>query len=174
MIRLWHCRQVYGALSDLIRVILTKAGLNKGSVEKTSYCINLIIYLFSAIHLLCSFWIYVGSVTDCSWLNYCERNGQIEINYQEWWKVYTISFYWVITTLTTVGYGDFKGYTPVEYLIQMIIEFMGIGVFSFLMGSINDLVGSERTLQDIIDDRMEEIEGWLRKLEKSRPKNFSK
>jgi len=56
----------------------------------------------------------------------------------------------------------------------MIIEFMGIGVFSFLMGSINDLVGSEMTLQDIIDERMEDIEGWLRKLEKSRPKNFSK
>ena len=88
--------------------------------------------------------------------------------------MYVISIYWVITTLTTVGYGDFKGYTPAEYLFQMIVEFLGIGVFSYLMGSINNLVGSECALQDIIDERMEDVETWLRKLEKSRSKNFSK
>mmetsp|Transcript_5086 Transcript_5086/g.7722 ORF Transcript_5086/g.7722 Transcript_5086/m.7722 type:complete len:216 (+) Transcript_5086:1260-1907(+) len=89
-------------------------------------------------------------------------------------QVLVTSIYWVITTLTTVGYGDYKGYTPEEYLFQMIVEFLGIGVFSYLMGSINNLVGSESTLQDIVDERMEDVETWLRKLEKSRSKNFSK
>lgn len=56
----------------------------------------------------------------------------------------------------------------------MVVEFLGIGVFSYLMGSINNLVSSECTLQDLIDERSEHIEGWLRKLEKSRSKNFSK
>lgn len=149
-------------------------GASKGSVEKMSYIINLLIYLFSAIHILCCIWIYVGKTTECSWLNWCEDNGQIKVEYTEWWKIYIISFYWVITTLTTVGYGDFKGYTPIEYLIQMIVEFLGIGVFSYLMGSINSLMGSDFTLQDIIDERMEDVEMWLRKLEKSRSKNFSK
>lgn len=27
-------------------------------------------------------------------------------------RVYVAAVYWVITTLTTVGYGDYKGYTP--------------------------------------------------------------
>lgn len=56
----------------------------------------------------------------------------------------------------------------------MIVEFLGIVVFSYLMGSINNLVGRESTLQDIIDERIEDVEMWLRKLEKSRSKNFSK
>lgn len=90
------------------------------------------------------------------------------------YEMYVKSVYWVITTLTTVGYGDYKGYTPTEYLLQMGVEFLGIGVFSYLMGSINDLVGKEETLQDVIDERIEDIELWLRKLEKARPKNFSK
>jgi len=56
----------------------------------------------------------------------------------------------------------------------MCVEFLGIGFSSYLMGSINNLIGSEETLQEIIDERMENIELWIRKLEKARPKNFSK
>ena len=56
----------------------------------------------------------------------------------------------------------------------MIVEFLGIGIFSYLMGSINSLAGSESNLQDILDERVETIEGWLRKLEKAREKSFSK
>ena len=73
-----------------------------------------------------------------------------------------------------MGYGDFKGYTATEYMFQMLVEFLGIVVFSYLMGSINSMVGSESTLEDIIDERTEDVECWLRKLEKSRSKNFSK
>ena len=79
--------------------------------------------------------------------------------------MYIISIYWVITTLCTVGYGDYKGYTTNEWYYQMIVEFLGIGTFSYFMGSINTLVSSETTVQQIVDDRNEVIEMWLRKLE---------
>lgn len=146
MLRLYHARQAYGAVSEIIKFLLQKAGLNKGSVEKLLNILNLLIYLFSAIHILCCIWIYVGKITECSWINYCAKNSQIEFDYQDAYPIYVMSFYWVITTLTTVGYGDFKGYTPIEYIIQMIVEFLGIAVFSYLMGSINSMVGSECTL----------------------------
>ena len=54
----------------------------------------------------------------------------------------------------------------------MIVEFLGIGVFSWLMGSINTMVTSENELQDIIDNRMEEVESWLKNMEKARTKNL--
>ena len=56
----------------------------------------------------------------------------------------------------------------------MIVEFLGIVVFSFLMGSINGLMEKEVILQDVVDARIEDVELWLRKLEKTRSKNFSK
>jgi len=73
-----------------------------------------------------------------------------------------------------VGYGDYRGYTSTEYVFQMFVEFMGIGVFSFLMNSINSLFGSETQLLDIIDRRIEDVETWLRNLEKRRNKNLTK
>lgn len=54
----------------------------------------------------------------------------------------------------------------------MIVEFLGIGVFSWLMGSINTLVSDENELQDIIDNRMEDVESWLKNMEKARTKNI--
>ena len=50
----------------------------------------------------------------------------------------------------------------------MVIEFLGISLFSFLMGSINSIVESEQKLQDIIDERLEDLDIWLRRLDKSR------
>jgi hypothetical protein len=172
-------------ISLLVKGILSKMNLTKSMVEKSSYSFNLIIYMFSAIHILGCTWVYIGKTVECSWIKGgCEDGGGTVVEVrddkgvhdkpEERYLQYITSLYWVITTLTTVGYGDYKGYTPEEYMFQMIIEFLGIGVFSFLMGSINGLVGSERKLQDIIDERIEDIEQWLRKLEKSRSKNFDK
>ena len=56
----------------------------------------------------------------------------------------------------------------------MVVEFLGIVVFSYLMNLIKKLAVQENTLQDLIDERGEQIELWLRRLEKTRTKNFSK
>lgn len=114
-----HVRAVYGSLSDLVGYILKRMGLNKGNVEKTSFIINLIINMFSAIHILGCAWIFLGKTIACSWLYQADSacsNGGMPVNVVDNFTVYVTSVYWVITTLTTVGYGDYKGYTPTEYL----------------------------------------------------------
>lgn len=83
-------------------------------------------------------------------------------------QVYIRASYFIITTLTTVGYGDFRGFTNNEYIFQMAVEFIGIGFFSFLMGSINNILIQESKLQDIIDEKIEDLDIWLRRLDKSR------
>lgn len=57
--------------------------------------------------------------------------------------LYISSIYWSITTLSTVGYGDFKGFTTTEYLYTMGVEFIGIGFFAFIMGSLNRIILSQ-------------------------------
>lgn len=120
LIRFLQVRSVYGSISDMVRFFLAKCGLNKSNIEKISYIINLIIYMFSAIHILGCAWIYIGKVTACSWLKQhddrpeCGSGFYVDESDND--NVYVTAVYWVITTLTTVGYGDFKGYTPNEFL----------------------------------------------------------
>jgi hypothetical protein len=113
--------------------------------------------MFTCINILSCFWIFLGRKYQCSnypgetdsdyltgtWLDCnCNPDDCSLQTADEKTKLIT-SMYWVITTLTTVGYGDFKGYHMIEYIYQMMVEFLGIALFSFLMGSINSIVVSE-------------------------------
>jgi len=82
--------------------------------------------------------------------------------------LYITACYWTITTLSTVGYGDIRGYTTEEYLYTMLVEFIGIGFFSFIMGSINQIILNQDLEQDIIDAKLGDVDTWLLKLDESR------
>lgn len=74
----------------------------------------------------------------------------------------------MVTTLTTVGYGDYKGFTSTEYIVTMIVEFIGILFFSIMMGSINEIFLENSAETDIIDSKIENVDVWLVKLDNSR------
>lgn len=42
------------------------------------------------------------------WINALYGDNMIKLDF---WSFYIASFYWVITTFTSVGYGDIRGYT---------------------------------------------------------------
>ena len=89
-------------------------------------------------------WLYLGNTVETSWIDGGgEIGGGPIMDNSNKVNLYIAAFYWVITTLTTVGYGDFKGYTTPEFCFQMFVEFLGIGVFSFLMNAINELFSTE-------------------------------
>jgi hypothetical protein len=144
LIRFIHVRSVFGFFSDLITSLFTKIGFNSSSTEKAAYIFNLSIILLTAIHMIACAWLYLGKTVETSWIDGGgEIGGGPIMDNSNKVNLYIAAFYWVITTLTTVGYGDFKGYTTPEFCFQMFVEFLGIGVFSFLMNAINELFSTE-------------------------------
>ena len=124
-LRLVHLRSVFDSLASAVRSLLDKCGLENKNVQSFGHMIDMMIMMVTCFHFLTCAWIYLGMVIVCSWLNQADKNpdgtntcddGGIPINKADSFKVFIAAVYWVVTTLTTVGYGDFKGYQPKEYI----------------------------------------------------------
>jgi len=79
--------------------------------------------------------------------------------------IYANAFYFILTTITTVGYGDITGKTTIEYLFSMCVEFIGLTFFSFLTGTISVMFSGDQSFEALINARMEELDLWLLRLE---------
>ena len=60
-------------------------------------------------------------------------------------SLYMTSFYWVITSFSSVGYGEIVGNSSLEYGYQMFIEMLGIAVFGMMIGTIQKLFLGSKT-----------------------------
>lgn len=84
---------------------------------------------------------------------------------EEPYELYIDSFYYILTTITTVGYGDIVASSKWERLYAMFVEFVGLCFFSFLGGSITSMMRSNNRFEDMINERLDKLDLWIRKLE---------
>lgn len=141
--------------------------------DLTSFC-KLILYVVYISHVSACIWIKLGQTSDC-------KGPDIEDNcIQSWYydtgngfegkNIYTIyifAFYWIFEVITTVGYGDYSGNTSSEYIFSIILEFIGLTFFSFLMGSINSIFDTSDNFDDLIEQKLDQLDMWIKKIEKS-------
>jgi hypothetical protein len=55
-------------------------------------------------------------------------------------EAYMLSLYWTVTTVSTVGYGDYSPNTDLEIVFTMIVQFVGIMLFAYLMGNVSNVI----------------------------------
>ena len=109
---------------------------------------SILVSVLVMMHSVSCVWLLMGEWLPDSWI----RNPEYGLNslygveeledgtfIADRTTKYITAFYWAVTTLATVGYGDIKGFTYSEYLFNMFVEFIGIAFFSFVMGSINNI-----------------------------------
>lgn len=63
------------------------------------------------------------------------------------WFQYVIAIYWSITTLTTVGYGDFSPINAQEMVFTIFYMMFNLGLGAYLIGNMTNLIvhGTSRT-----------------------------
>mmetsp|Transcript_21052 Transcript_21052/g.32588 ORF Transcript_21052/g.32588 Transcript_21052/m.32588 type:complete len:98 (-) Transcript_21052:1743-2036(-) len=87
-------------------------------------------------------WISIGNIEN-GWVTEFITQQQLEKGNPDlgphdfYGEIYVNAFYFILTTITTVGYGDITGSTTAEYLFSMCVEFIGLTFFSFLTGTIS-------------------------------------
>ena len=93
-----------------------------------------------ASHIATCFWIILASLMgnseyDGTWLESFYKDGL-----NEGLSIYYVSFYWCITTITTVGYGDISGTNNVERMFCAFVMVVGVIMFSLANGALASII----------------------------------
>lgn len=94
--------------------------------------IKLILTLFLLIHVCSCIHIWIGDWED-GWITSDSDFGEHD---KKHYNAYPTALYFIVTTFTTVGYGDFSGHSSMEMIYIMVLELAGLAVFSSVIGSL--------------------------------------
>jgi hypothetical protein len=73
----------------------------------------------------------------CGWIYIYPRTEEIDIT-----SYYIKSFYWALTTLTTIGYGDIVPQNNAGRIFTCFIMIIGVGMYGIVIGNISRMLAS--------------------------------
>ena len=119
---------------------------------------------FSSYALACFWFWYANTIEeensdDLNFDSYFEKMDKTP----EERKMLTV-WYFMITTLTTVGYGDLFPVSTNEYAVLILILIIGVAFFAYVIGVIHNLIISI-SVNEEADFNMEELTKWLDMIE---------
>lgn len=121
-----------------------------------------------SMHFFANLWVFVGitQLRDIK-TGWVHRNIEEGIQLPDFFSLYISSVYWVFTSFTTVGYGDIRGHTTMEMLVQILVTMIGICLFSWMSAIIKEIIETFQ-VRDLNDENADLIDNWLFKVDKSR------
>lgn len=75
---------------------------------------------------------------------------------------YITCFYWTVTTLTTVGYGDITPKTNAGRIYTMFVMFVGVGVYGFVIGNISRIFAESARYKEQTREKFAELNTFMK------------
>ncbi|HUI69347.1 MAG TPA: cyclic nucleotide-binding domain-containing protein [Spirochaetia bacterium] len=105
-------------------------------------------WFVTVVHLMACGWVLIGAAEP-------ERAH---------FDQYLRGVYWCVTTIATIGYGD---YTPnhnsnLQIVYTIAVMVFGVGMYGYIIGNVASLIANLDTARAAYQDKMEEINDFLR------------
>ena len=110
-------------------------------------------------HVTASLWIMLSQFDERNWLklriqDYIESGEDIDIE-KDKVKQYFIALYFVIKTISTVGYGDVNPQNTKERIFVIGLMIVGVLAFSFVSGQLSSILLSyDQQVQKNLESNM--------------------
>ena len=113
--------------------------------------INIITFFISLHIVVCAF-IFIGKNDYPNWISHFNHSNK---NFKE---LYLIAVYYIITTLTTVGYGDLTCISLSEKIFGLFMEVVGICSYSWALTEISNYI-------KVLNEKKEELSNKIQILD---------
>lgn len=82
-----------------------------------------------------------------------------------------MSIYFVFTSLSTVGFGDFNPKSNIERIITVVMLLFGVSIFSYIMGNFLEMIQKIKEFKKEFDDgdNLSKFFGVLEKFNNNKP-----
>jgi hypothetical protein len=70
------------------------------------------------------------------------------------WDLYVLAFYFSVTSMTTVGYGDMSGSNSLERIFCIVLMVIGVVVFTFISGSLSSVLSNFDSTNASLQEQM--------------------
>ena len=122
--------------NQFITRLTVEASDNPSLNEKKDLIIELLLFLFG-LHILSCIHIFIGRYAYPGWIFANEFQNFSLLN------IYMISLYYLIQTMTTVGYGDISSDSFIEIIFRIILLAVGIICYSWLISNISNSINKQ-------------------------------
>jgi hypothetical protein len=96
------------------------------------------------MHILTCVWILIGrTFDDKNWIN--EKTDFViahNESFEDSYILYLFSLYFIITTITTIGYGDITPVNVLERCFCFFLMFLGAAMYSFMSGQMSSILSN--------------------------------
>ncbi|KAG9128610.1 hypothetical protein Leryth_017090 [Lithospermum erythrorhizon] len=154
LLRLWRLRHVSKCFSRLEKD-------TRFSYFWTRFCKLICVTLF-AVHSAGCFYFWLATQhrdVHNTWIGIHKS----DFKERSIWIGYTISMYWSIVTLTTVGYGDFSARNTDEMVFTICYMLFNIGLTAYIIGNMTILIVQSSMRTFIMRSTINEIEIYASK-----------
>lgn len=97
------------------------------------------------VHLTACIWCGFAQIENRSWLTEkveaLAEGGEVVLLTDKK-KVYILALYYIIQTVTTVGYGDISGTSTAERVFQLAAMLIGVIAFLFIAGTLSSMIST--------------------------------
>lgn len=136
-------------LSRLLKLIRVTGTIQKTASSKINPAILRLIIL------IC--WIFIVShFISCAWIYIAQPDPLLDSLTK-----YIRAFYWTVTTLTTIGYGDITPDNNIQMIFVIFIEFMGAAMYALIIGNIANLIANIDIAKSRFKEKLKTVNTFL-------------
>lgn len=133
MTRLTKVLKIIKSKNTVVSHFAEKMKVNSG-VERMIF---FIVFFLFFMHIFSCFYIFLAQLDP-------DYNTWLRQSYHDWDDIdlYIKVCYFIVTTISTVGYGDMVANTQTERIFCIIVMFSGVTVFTFISGALSSILSN--------------------------------